>query len=88
MASERSNSPGGENPHRGGGGASGIPVPTIEVLGAPVRVPDTRGTPGLHRRYDEREIEQLRDLRDLVTRGFPPAEAVRLLRSGGAAPSR
>jgi DNA-binding transcriptional MerR regulator len=61
----------------------GIPVPTIRSWERRYGFPAPARTRGRHRRYDEHEIEQLRDLRDLVTRGFPAAEAVRLLRSGG-----
>lgn len=63
----------------------GIPVPTIRSWERRYGFPAPARTRGRHRRYDEGEIEQLRDLRDLVTRGFPPGEAVQLLRSGGAA---
>ena len=61
----------------------GVPVPTIRSWERRYGFPAPRRTRGRHRRYDEREIEQLRDLRDLITRGIPPGEAVRRLRSSG-----
>ncbi len=65
----------------------GIPVPTIRSWERRYGFPAPARTRGRHRRYDEHEIERLRDLRDLITRGFPPAEAVRRLRSGGDGPA-
>ena len=61
----------------------GVPVPTIRSWERRYGFPAPRRTRGRHRRYDEREIEQLRDLRDLITRGIPPGEAVRRLGSNG-----
>lgn len=61
----------------------GIPVPTIRSWERRYGFPAPTRTRGRHRRYGEQEIEQLRDLRDLITRGFPPGEAVRRLRSRG-----
>ena len=65
----------------------GIPVPTIRSWERRYGFPAPARTRGRHRRYDEHEIERLRDLRDLITRGFPPAEAVRRLRSDGDGPA-
>lgn len=61
----------------------GVPVPTIRSWERRYGFPAPRRTRGRHRRYDEREIEGLRDLRDLITRGIPPSEAARRLRSSG-----
>jgi DNA-binding transcriptional MerR regulator len=61
----------------------GVPVPTIRSWERRYGFPAPARTRGRHRRYDEREIEQLRDLRDLITRGFAAGEAVRRLRSSG-----
>ena len=63
----------------------GIPVPTIRSWERRYGFPVPGRTRGRHRRYDEHEIEQLRDLRDLVTRGVAPADAVRFLRGDGRA---
>jgi DNA-binding transcriptional MerR regulator len=62
----------------------GVPIPTIRSwerrygFAAPPR------TPGKHRRYTPVELEQLRELRDAITRGHPAREAVRLVRERAA----
>jgi DNA-binding transcriptional MerR regulator len=53
-----------------------IPVPTIRSWERRYGFPAPSRTDGRHRRYTAREIEQLRDLRDLITRGHPAADAV------------
>jgi DNA-binding transcriptional MerR regulator len=56
--------------------ALGIPVPTIRSWERRYGFPAPPRTRGRHRRYTTREVEQLRDLRDLVTRGFTTRDAV------------
>ncbi len=53
-----------------------IPVPTIRSWERRYGFPTPPRTGGKHRRYTPQEIEQLRDLRDLITRGHPAREAV------------
>jgi MerR family transcriptional regulator, light-induced transcriptional regulator len=55
----------------------GIPVPTIRSWERRYGVPAPPRTRGRHRRYSEQEISQLRDLRDLVTKGYSTADAAR-----------
>ena len=55
----------------------GIPVPTIRSWERRYGFPSPARTRGRHRRYSEEEISQLRDLRDLVTKGYSTADAVR-----------
>lgn len=62
-----------------------IPVPTIRSWERRYGFPSPPRTGGRHRRYTAREIEQLRDLRDLITQGHPAREAVAKLSAG---PSR
>jgi DNA-binding transcriptional MerR regulator len=59
-----------------------IPVPTIRSWERRYGFPSPSRTGGRHRRYTEREIEQLRDLRDLITRGHSAREAVARLTAG------
>jgi DNA-binding transcriptional MerR regulator len=61
-----------------------IPVPTIRSWERRYGVPAPPRTDGLHRRYSRTEIDQLRQLRDLITRGFPAREAARRVRAGGS----
>ena len=56
--------------------ALGIPIPTIRSWERRYGFPSPQRTTGRHRRYTTREIEQLRDLRDLITRGYPARVAV------------
>lgn len=64
----------------------GIPVPTIRSWERRYGFPSPHRTRGRHRRYSEQEISQLRDLRDLVTKGYSTVDAVRrVVRSGGEA---
>jgi DNA-binding transcriptional MerR regulator len=53
-----------------------IPVPTIRSWERRYGFPSPPRTDGRHRRYTAREIEQLRDLRDLITHGHSAREAV------------
>ncbi|HET7235844.1 MAG TPA: MerR family transcriptional regulator [Actinomycetota bacterium] len=53
-----------------------IPVPTIRSWERRYGFPKPPRTDGRHRRYTPREIEQLRHLRDLITRGHSAREAV------------
>ncbi len=62
-----------------------IPVPTIRSWERRYGFPSPPRTGGRHRRYTTQEIEQLRDLRDLITRGRPAREAAARL---SAAPTR
>jgi DNA-binding transcriptional MerR regulator len=52
-----------------------IPVPTIRSWERRYGFPSPPRTDGRHRRYTQHEIEQLRDLRDLITRGHSAREA-------------
>jgi DNA-binding transcriptional MerR regulator len=53
-----------------------IPVPTIRSWERRYEFPAPSRTAGRHRRYTLREIDQLRHLRDLVTRGHSARDAV------------
>lgn len=59
----------------------GIPVPTIRSWERRYEFPAPRRTDGLHRRYGDVELAQLRALRDLVTRGHSTKDAVALVRT-------
>jgi DNA-binding transcriptional MerR regulator len=61
-----------------------IPVPTIRSWERRYGVPAPPRTDGMHRRYSRTDIDQLRQLRDLVTRGFPAREAAERVRAGGS----
>ena len=58
----------------------GIPVPTIRSWERRYGLPAPRRTNGRHRRYGPSDLEQLRALRDLVTRGLTASDAVARLR--------
>jgi DNA-binding transcriptional MerR regulator len=58
----------------------GIPVPTIRSWERRYEFPAPPRTDGHHRRYGSVELEQLRALRDLVTRGHSTRDAVGLVR--------
>ena len=61
----------------------GIPVPTIRSWERRYGFPAPARTNGRHRRYSEREVQQLRELRDLIVRGHSARDAVaRLARTG------
>jgi MerR family transcriptional regulator, light-induced transcriptional regulator len=62
-----------------------IPVPTIRSWERRYGFPSPPRTWGRHRRYTAQEIEQLRQLRDLITRGHPARDAAARL---SAAPAR
>ena len=62
----------------------GVPVPTIRSWERRYGFPSPPRTEGRHRRYSQAEIDQLRDLRDQITRGYPAREAVALLRQARA----
>lgn len=64
----------------------GVPVPTIRSWERRYEFPAPPRTHGLHRRYGEEELAQLRALRDLVTNGHSTKDAVALVRN--AAPVR
>jgi DNA-binding transcriptional MerR regulator len=59
----------------------GVPVPTIRSWERRYEFPAPPRTDGLHRRYGEAELEQLRALRDLVTKGHSTRDAVALVRN-------
>ena len=59
----------------------GVPVPTIRSWERRYDFPAPPRTDGLHRRYGDVEFEQLRALRDLVTKGHSTRDAVALVRS-------
>lgn len=61
-----------------------IPVPTIRSWERRYGFPAPPRTGGRHRRYTPREIEQLRNLRDLITRGHSAREAVARLSASSA----
>jgi DNA-binding transcriptional MerR regulator len=65
-----------------------IPVPTIRSWERRYGFPLPRRTPGRHRRYGPSELEQLRELRDLIARGHPTREAVELVRGRPPTPRR
>ena len=58
----------------------GIPVPTIRSWERRYGLPAPRRTNGRHRRYGPSDLEQLRALRDLVTKGLTASDAVARLR--------
>jgi MerR family transcriptional regulator, light-induced transcriptional regulator len=60
-----------------------IPVPTIRSWERRYGFPTPSRTHGRHRRYTAREIDQLRDLRDLITRGHSAGDAVARLSEAG-----
>jgi DNA-binding transcriptional MerR regulator/methylmalonyl-CoA mutase cobalamin-binding subunit len=62
----------------------GVPVPTIRSWERRYGFAPPPRTPGKHRRYTPAEVEQLRELRDAITRGHPAREAVRLVRERAA----
>lgn len=62
----------------------GIPVPTIRSWEQRYGFPRPKRTEGRHRRYEQREIELLRALRDEITHGHPAREAVELVRNQAA----
>ena len=53
-----------------------IPVPTIRSWERRYGFPAPSRTDGRHRRYTAQEVEQLRELRDLITRGHSARNAV------------
>lgn len=59
----------------------GIPVPTIRSWERRYGFPAPPRTNGRHRRYRAGEVEQLRALRDLVTKGLSASDAVARLRN-------
>ncbi len=63
----------------------GVPVPTIRSWERRYGFPSPPRTEGRHRRYTQAEIDQLRELRDRITRGYPAREAVAMLRQARAA---
>jgi DNA-binding transcriptional MerR regulator len=71
----------------------GVPVPTIRSWERRYAFPAPPRTDGRHRRYGDVELEQLRALRDLVTKGHSTRDAVALVRnaavvrSGNVSPS-
>ncbi len=58
-----------------------IPIPTIRSWERRYGFPTPTRTPGRHRRYSLTEVEQLRALRDEITRGHAAREAVALVRA-------
>jgi DNA-binding transcriptional MerR regulator len=63
----------------------GIPVPTIRSWERRYGFPRPARTPGKHRRYSVEEIDQLRMMRDEITRGHAASEAVDIVRRYGTA---
>jgi MerR family transcriptional regulator, light-induced transcriptional regulator len=64
-----------------------IPVPTIRSWERRYGFPAPPRTEGRHRRYTDTEIAQLRDLRDLITRGHAAREAVTRLTAEAGDPA-
>lgn len=62
----------------------GIPVPTIRSWERRYGFPAPTRTKGQHRRYGASDLEQLRALRDLVTKGLTASDAVARLRGAEA----
>ena len=60
----------------------GLPVPTIRSWERRYGFPVPPRTGGRHRRYTDLEIEQLRGVRDLITKGHSTKEAVEKVRTG------
>jgi DNA-binding transcriptional MerR regulator len=58
----------------------GIPIPTIRSWERRYGFPVPSRTPGKHRRYSVGEIDQLRMVRDEITRGHSAREAVDIVR--------
>jgi MerR family transcriptional regulator, light-induced transcriptional regulator len=65
----------------------GVPIPTIRSWERRYDFPAPPRTGGLHRRYSEAELEQLRALRDLVIKGHSTKDAVALVRDAALVPS-
>jgi DNA-binding transcriptional MerR regulator len=59
----------------------GIPVPTIRSWERRYGFPEPARTQGKHRRYSVDEIDQLRKLRDEITRGHSAREAVDIVQT-------
>ena len=59
----------------------GIPVPTIRSWERRYGFPEPARTEGKHRRYSVEEIDQLRKLRDEITRGHSAREAVDIVQA-------
>jgi len=59
----------------------GIPVPTIRSWERRYGFPEPARTQGKHRRYSVEEIDQLRMLRDEITRGHSAREAVDIVQA-------
>ena len=59
----------------------GIPVPTIRSWERRYGFPEPARTQGKHRRYSVDEIDQLRKLRDEITRGHSAREAVDIVQA-------
>jgi DNA-binding transcriptional MerR regulator len=83
MPSERSSSGRRSTRRRVGGEAIGsvssllgVPVPTIRSWERRYGYPAPTRTGGRHRRYTDREIEQIRALRDLIVGGYSAREAI------------
>jgi methanogenic corrinoid protein MtbC1 len=60
----------------------GIPVPTIRSWERRYGLTVSSRTPGRHRRYDIRDIEQLKQMRDAITAGRQAHEAAREIAAG------
>jgi MerR family transcriptional regulator, light-induced transcriptional regulator len=59
----------------------GVPIPTIRSWERRYEFPAPPRTGGLHRRYSQAELEQLRALRDLVINGHSAKDAAALVRN-------
>jgi DNA-binding transcriptional MerR regulator len=62
----------------------GIPVPTIRSWERRYGFPVPARTQGKHRRYSVDEVDQLRMMRDEITRGHSASEAVEIVRRSAA----
>lgn len=64
----------------------GIPVPTIRSWEKRYGFPRPKRTEGKHRRYEQRDVELLRALRDEITHGHPARQAVEIVKNYAASP--
>ncbi len=63
----------------------GIPAPTIRSWERRYGFPDPDRTGGAHRRYSPDNVEQLRAVRDRITRGERPRDAIEAVQRSGVA---
>jgi DNA-binding transcriptional MerR regulator len=59
-----------------------VPAPTIRSWERRYQLPQVARSNGGHRRYASVQLDQLREMRDLIGRGRRPAEAAQLVKAG------